>query len=231
MTYGGTVPTIVPQYAGLTGGDTGPATPPSSCSTTATSSSPVGSYPTTCTQDAADPKYTITYQPGSVTVNPAPLTITASSPSMTYGAAVPSIVPQYSGLVNGDSAPASPPSDCSTTATSSSDVGPYQSSCTNDASDSNYNIGYATGSVSVGARGLQVTCGADPSSITVGETANYTATPVGFVNGDTWATAPQCTSDYVDQPGDYQITFSVAGDAGTNYSVTRSNGLLTVNPL
>ena len=38
-----------------------------------------------------------------VTVNTAPLTVTASSGSMTYGGSVPTITPSYSGFVNGDS--------------------------------------------------------------------------------------------------------------------------------
>ena len=41
---------------------------------------------------------------GSVTVTKAPLTITASSGSMTYGGTVPTITPGYAGFVNGDTA-------------------------------------------------------------------------------------------------------------------------------
>ena len=49
-----------------------------------------------------DPNYTFTYSGGSVTVTPAPLTITASNAPMTYGGTVPTITPAYSGFVNGD---------------------------------------------------------------------------------------------------------------------------------
>ena len=75
------------------------------CSTTATSSSPVAGspYASSCS-GAVDANYTISYVPGSVTVGKAPLTITASSPSMTYGGTVPTITPGYAGFVNGDSA-------------------------------------------------------------------------------------------------------------------------------
>ena len=46
--------------------DLAPATAPT-CSTTATSSSPAGSYPTTCA-GAADPNYTFGYVGGTVTI-------------------------------------------------------------------------------------------------------------------------------------------------------------------
>ena len=38
-----------------------------------------------------------------MTVNKAPLTVTASSGSMTYGGTPPTITPSYTGFVNGDS--------------------------------------------------------------------------------------------------------------------------------
>ena len=51
------------------------------------------------------------------TVNPAPLTITASSEPMTYGANAPAIAPLYSGFEDGDSAASlSSQATCTTTA-------------------------------------------------------------------------------------------------------------------
>ena len=68
FTAGGTPPTITAGYSGFQNSDTPSSlTTPPACSTTATSSSSAGSYPSTCT-GAADPNYTITYVPGSVTV-------------------------------------------------------------------------------------------------------------------------------------------------------------------
>ena len=70
---------------------------------------------------AVDPNYTITYGSGSVVVNQAPLTITASSGAMTYGATPPAITPVYGGFVNGDNASSlQTKPTCSTTATSAS---------------------------------------------------------------------------------------------------------------
>jgi sugar lactone lactonase YvrE len=149
MAYGGTVPTITPGYSGFVNGDT-PAslTTPPTCSTTATSHSPAGSYPSSCT-GAADSNYTISYVNGTVVDSPAPLVITASSATMAYGGTVPTITPGYSGFVNGDT-PASltTPPTCSTTATSTSPPGSYPSSCSG-AVDSNYTISYVNGTVTV----------------------------------------------------------------------------------
>ncbi len=71
------------------------------CSTTATSSSGVGTYATSCS-GAVDANYDITYVNGTTTVIPAPLTITATSGTMTYGGAVPVVSPNVSGLQNGE---------------------------------------------------------------------------------------------------------------------------------
>ena len=76
--YGGSVPAITASYAGFVNGDVAPATPPT-CSTVATSASPVGSYASTCS-GADDPNYTFSYVDGSVSVTPAAAVITASSP-------------------------------------------------------------------------------------------------------------------------------------------------------
>ncbi len=89
MTYGGCVPSITPSYAGFVNGDSASSlTAAPTCSTTATSNSPVGSYPTSCS-GACDTNYAVTYVSGSVQVGKASLTITASSPSTIYGDAVP----------------------------------------------------------------------------------------------------------------------------------------------
>ena len=58
------------------------------CSTTASSASPVGSYPSSCS-GAVDANYTISYVTARSTSGPAALSITASSGSTTYGGTPP----------------------------------------------------------------------------------------------------------------------------------------------
>jgi len=101
MTFGGTAPTITALYSGFVNGDNAThLTTQPTCSTTATSSSPVGSYASTCS-GAADSNYTISYAPGSVTVNPATLTVTTNAASKLYGQPNPAFSVTYNGFVNG----------------------------------------------------------------------------------------------------------------------------------
>ena len=106
MTYGGTPPVVIPAYSGFVNGETRRRSPRQpTCSTTATSSSPASppTYPATCS-GATDPNYAITLRGGRGHDRSAPLTITASNGSMTYGGTPPAITPAYGGFVNGDSA-------------------------------------------------------------------------------------------------------------------------------
>ena len=157
----GTTPTVTAGYSGFVNGDTGSSLSPSpTCTTTATSSSPVSppTYPSSCS-GAVDPNYTISYVPGVVTVTKAQLTITASSGSMTYGGSVPTITPGYSGWKNGEGAGSlTTQATCSTTATSSSPASPptYPSSCSG-AVDPNYTFNYVGGSVTVNKAPLTIT--------------------------------------------------------------------------
>ena len=157
-------------------------TTPPTCSTSATASSPVGSYPSSCT-GAADPNYTISYVGGEVVVGTAALVVSASSDTMTYGGALPTITPSYSGFVNGDNASSlTTRRTCSTTATSSSPVGSYPSSCTG-AVDPNYTISYVGGETTIGLAPLMVT--ASSAATTYGSAApTITPSYSGFVNGD-----------------------------------------------
>ncbi|MGA2859113.1 MAG: choice-of-anchor D domain-containing protein [Candidatus Sulfotelmatobacter sp.] len=146
MTYGEAPPTITPTFVGLVNGDT-TATLGANCSTTANSSSPVGTYTSSCS--ATDPTYTITPVSGTVTVSAAPVVVTASSATMTYGGPVPNITPSYAypaGTVSSH-APTTPPM-CSTTATVTSLPGTYPSTCVN-AGDTDYTFTYVPGTVTV----------------------------------------------------------------------------------
>jgi hypothetical protein len=227
MTYGGAVPTITPGYSGFVNGDMSPTTAPT-CSTTATSASPAGSYPSTCS-GAADANYSsIAYVPGSVTVTAAPLTITASNATMVYGETVPIITPSYSGLENGHY-PSTPPT-CSTTATSASAPGSYPSTCFG-ALDANYTIGYVAGSVTVSAAPVVVT--ASSPTMTYGAavpiiTPSY-AYPAGTVSSHAAATAPTCstTATSTSLPGTtYPSTCVNAADP--DYTFTYVSGTVTV---
>jgi len=100
-------------------------------------------------------------------VTPAALTITASSTSMTYGSTSPTITPSYSGFANGDTAASLTTAPvCTTTATATSSVGTYPSTCSG-ATDPNYAISYFSGTVTVGQAGTTLAY-TGPASISAG---------------------------------------------------------------
>jgi len=148
-TYGATTPPVITTtVTGLVNGDLASIV---SCSSAVTSSSPAGgSYPISCTVSASSTyNVSCTTACGYVTVNRAPLTITASSATMIYGASPPTISPTFTfnGLVNNDTA-LTLGVTCSTTATSTSLPGTYPSSCT-ASNGGNYTITPVNGKVTV----------------------------------------------------------------------------------
>jgi hypothetical protein len=227
MTYGGTVPTITPSYSGFVNGQGASVVTGTTCSTTATATSPVGSYPSTCT-GATAPNYTISTVNGSVSVTAAPLTVTASSGTMSYGGTVPTITPSYSGFVNGQGASVVTGTTCSTTATATSPVGSYPSTCTG-ATAPNYTISTVNGSVSVTAAALTVT--ASSGTMTYGGTVpTITPTYSGFVNGQgpSVVTGTTCSTTATPTSAVGSYPSSCTGATAPNYTITTVNGTVSV---
>jgi len=237
MPYGGSPPTITAGYSGFVNGDNvSSLTTRAACVAGATSSSPVAGspYASSCA-GASDPNYSISYVSGSVSVSAVPLTITASSPTVTYGTAA-TITAGYSAFAGGDTASSlTTAPTCTTSETSSSAAGgsPYASSC-GGAVDSNYTISYIGGSVVVDRAPLTITA----SSATVayqGAPPPVTPTYDGFENGDTVSSltpAASCSTPATDTSpvanSPYQDTCSGASDP--NYAITYVPGLTTVAP-
>ena len=230
MTYGGAVPAITATYSGFVNGDSAASlTTPPTCSTAAESSSPVGPYASSCS-GAADPNYSFSYVNGSVEVDPAPLSVAASSASATYGSAAPTITPSYSGFVNGDSASSlTTPPTCSTSATASSPVGSYPSSCAG-AVDPNYTISYVGGEVVVGSAVLVVSASSDTMTYG-GAVPTVTASYSGFVNGDSASsltTAPSCSTSATSSSPVGSYPSSCTGAVDPNYTISYVGGETTI---
>ena len=194
----------------------------------------MGNYASSCS-GAADANYTITYVTGLVSVSPAPLTITASSGTMTYGGAAPAITRQLRRLRQRPTpsvARCGPgvlrhrhrhqlggvatPSNCS------------------GAADANYSISYVPGTVTVGPATLTVTAN-NVTKAFGAAVPTLTATISGFVNGQTLATSgvtgsALCTTTAVTTSpgGTYPITCSLGTLAAHNYTFTFVAGTLTV---
>ncbi|MFT3742800.1 MAG: MBG domain-containing protein [Pyrinomonadaceae bacterium] len=170
------------------------------------------------------------------TVLKAALNITASSHNVTYGDAVPTITPTFSGFVLGESsANLTTQPNCSTTYTQGAGAAgsPYPTSCTGAVS-ANYAFNYINGSINVAKKGLTVT--ADNKTRAYGA-ANpaLTATITGFIGADnagnsTTGTAGLSTTATATSPvGNYPITATLGTLASSNYSFTTFNaGTLSI---
>jgi Ice-binding-like/MBG domain (YGX type)/Domain of unknown function (DUF4214) len=236
--YGAALPELTVSYTGFMNGDTAASlTTQPTLTTTASAGSPVSDSPYVITASGAvDPYYTISYVSGSLAVTPAPLTITADDQTSTYGAALPPLTANYSGLVNGDTpADLTTQPTLTTTATAASPVSgnPY-SITASGAVDSNYTISYAPGSLAITPAPLIIT--ADDETKAYGAALpDLTATYSGFANGDTSAsltTQPILTTTATAASGvagsPYAITASGAADS--NYAISYAPGTLTVTP-
>ena len=229
--FGDDIPAITPVFSGFVNGDDqfDLITQPS-CSTTATSTSPAADYPTTCSGASAS-NYTISYQPGVLSIVKAILNVTASSATIFYGGTPPTITPFYDGFLNGDSpATLTTQPTCSTAVTSSTAVGSYQSTCSGGSS-ANYTLVFTHGTITVKKAPLTVI--ASDVSRPMGGANSFGFSFLGFVNGEgpavvsgqpAFSTSANATSE----PGMYLITPSTGTLAASNYSFLFQNGWLTV---
>jgi gliding motility-associated-like protein len=232
-TYGTVNPALSVTYAGFVNGDdnTSLTTQPS-VTTTATTGSPVGTYPVTAS-GAASANYSISYTGGTLTVTQAALTITASNTTKTYGTANPALSVTYAGFVNGDdNTSLTTQPTVTTTATTSSAVGTYPVTASGAAS-ANYTISYTGGTLTVTQAALTIIANNQSKAFNT-PNPTLTASYTGFVNGDTNAsltTQPTITTTAVtgSPVGSYPITAS--GAASANYTISYTAGTLTVTPL
>ncbi len=156
------------------------------------------------------------------------LTVQAPSPTLTYGAPVPSaFAPTYEGLVPGDSGPSTPPT-CTTTAHNGSGAGSYPITCT-DGTDPYYWVTTKPGALTILPAPLTVQ--APSASAAYGDPVptGFVPSYVGLVNGDAApATKPTCTTTAQtgSNAGTYPLT--CAGAADPNYTITNVAGTFTV---
>jgi len=233
--YGAALPSLTASYNGFVNGDTADnLTTQPTLTTTATTSSPVAGSPYSITaSDAVDADYSITYDPGTVTVTPVGLTITAVNQTKAYGAALPTLSASYAGFVNGDtSANLTTQPTLTTTATASDHVSgnPYAITASG-AVDSDYSISYATGILTITPAGLTITA-VNQTKVYGAALPTLTASYAGFVNGDaptSLTTQPtlSTTATAHSSTGVYAISASGAVDA--DYSITYLAGSLTVS--
>ena len=165
----------------------------------------------------------------TVTINKAPLTITANNKSINYGDLPANNGVTYSGFVNGENE-----NNLVGTLTYAysysqyGDVGNAYAITPSGLTSSNYEISFVDGTLTVIAKALTVT--ADNITIDHGAAAPaYTYTVTGLVNGESLTTEPTLSSTYTQGAaiGTYPISISGAA-ASANYTISYTPGTLTV---
>jgi len=241
--YGSAIPiTLGFAYSGFMNGDTSAVvtgTPTCSLPATVTVTSPVSSpsniYTITCViTGLSAANYTFATIPGTFTITPAPLNITADNQTRAFGAADPVFTGTITGILNGDAITATYTSND----TASSPAGTYPIVPTAvglPAVLSNYSITLVNGTLTV----TPVVVAGAPLTVTMNNVSRpygsanpaFTATITGALNGDTFTVTATTTATAASPAGAYPITIvSVTGANIANYVVTQVPGTLTVSP-
>jgi hypothetical protein len=229
--YGETNPVLTVTYSGFVNSENASiVTGTLIASTTAETNSPAGDYPITVSGQSA-PNYTINYVNGTLTVTPTPLLVKADDKSRAYGQTNPVFTAAITGLVNGEAASVLGGALAfSTTADTNSPIGTYPIAVTG-LNSTNYSITFSNGMLTVTPFALIVT--ADNQTRTYGAAnPTLTGTLTGVQSGDN-ITASYSTAANTNSPiGTYAIipALNDPDNKLTNYSVTISNGTLTVGP-
>ena len=230
--YGAGDPAFGVRYAGFVAGDDASALAGTLDFATGTSAaSNVGRYAITAS-GLSSRNYAIAWRPGTLTINPAPLTVTATDSARTYGSAGSGFTASYAGFVNGDDAGDLAGSlRFETTASASSPVGTYGVTPGGYA-NGNYAISYIAGYLTVDPAPLAITAN-DATRIAGAADPAFTARYDGFVRGEGAGVLDgslEIASDAgADSPaGAYALT--PGGLASANYAISFIDGTLTVLP-
>jgi MBG domain (YGX type) len=232
-TYGGSTPNLNQvTYSGFASGD-GPGSLSGLmiCTTSAAQTSPVGAYPITCS-GLSSPNYSITFAPGTLTITPASLTVSANTAARQYGQPNPLFTASLGGFVNGDGPSALTGTlSCTTSATASTPAsgGPYLIVCSG-LNSTNYSIGYLPGLLTITPAPLTITA-TNQSRVYGQANPAFTASYSSFANGDgpgSLAGTLNCSTSAATSsaPGNYPITCS--GQTSSNYSISYVPGQLTI---
>src|SRR5205823_106092 len=190
------------------------------------------------TSDPVDTNYTISYVNGTLTINPAALTLTADSKSQIYGGTQPALTYTAAGLVNGDTTASLTTQPALSTVPANSNAGSYAIAI-GGAVDTNYTISYVNGTLTINPAALTLTAD-NKSQIYGGAQPALTYTAAGLVNGDTTASlTTQPPAHLTPQPalspapansnaGSYPILIGGAFDP--TYTISYVTGTLTINP-
>jgi hypothetical protein len=229
--YGDANPTFTTTYSGFTNGEilttSGVAGNPS-LTTTATPTSAVGGdYVITASLGGlVAANYDFKFVNGTLTITARPVTVTADAKEKVYGAADPALTYQITSgsLASGDAFSGALVRDAG------ENVGAYAIKQGTLALSTNYSLTYAGATLTIDKASLAVK--ADDASRLYG-TVNpaFTGTITGIQNGDSIAASYTSSANAASAVGTYLIvpTLSDVGNKLGNYTVTVTNGTLTIS--
>nr|WP_175428595.1 MBG domain-containing protein [Azospirillum argentinense] len=244
MVYGDAVPSLGYSVSGWKNGQGDALISGIGVSTAVTSLSNAGAYVSTVTggvlSGAAVGNYSLSHVTGTVTVTPAPLTVTAANGTMVYGDAVPSLGYTTSGWRNGQSDALLSGVIVSTNATALSNVGAYASAATggtlSGAAAGNYTLSHVGGTFAVTPATLTVTAG--NGTMVYGDAVpslGYSMS--GWKNGQGDAllsgVGVSTNATSLSNVGNYASTATggtLSGAAAGNYTLNHVNGVFSVSP-
>ena len=226
--YGAANPTCAWTITGVVNNDVINVT----CSISATTLSPVGSYTITAVVTGANiADYNVIINAGTliITQSTTPLIITVNNASRPYDTSNPPFSSTITGEVPGDTFNIA----YSTSATIASPVGNYAiNGSVSGANLSNYSsIQVVSGTLSItpATTALVVSCNSASRQYgTANPTFGYAIS--GLLNGDTVTVTCSTAATIASPVGSYTITPSISGPAAANYNLTAVQGTLTITP-
>lgn len=181
-------------------------------------------------EGAADDNYTFEYTAGTLTIEKAPLVITAEEQTMIYGDSLPELTLSYSGFLNDEiDTVLNVQPTASTSATITSDVGTYDI-LLDGGEDNNYALELITGILDI--RPAALVASADSiEAVYGGEIPVLTISYTGFKIEDSEAdiNAPSATTSAAQGsfPGTYPIV--LAGGEAMNYELRLEGSVLEID--
>ncbi len=192
----------------------------------------VGAYSITGGDLALSSNYAMTYTPADLTVNKAPLTVTADTKEKVYGSVNPVLTFRYNGFIAGEDESVLDTKPLTTTSvTVNSDAGNHvEAIIVNGGDDNNYQFSYLPADFNITKAILTATAN-DKTKVYGKTNPELTFSYSGFVNGDdsnvidvhpTIVTDATITSPV----GVYPVILALGSD--NNYIINRTDGSLTV---
>ena len=167
----------------------------------------------------ANSNYAVTANPGTLTINPKLVTVTADNKEKIYGDANPELTATEEGLLGADSV------SYELSREAGEDAGEYTITPSGDTEQGNYTVTFNTGKFKISRKAVTVTAD-DKEKVYGDDDPLLTATEEGLLGTD--SVSYELSREEGDDVGEYAITPSGEAEQG-NYAVTFETGKFKIN--